>query len=156
MSALHLRVAARHLHGFEKESHALNEHHDAMDSLDCEAFLQLGIDAYHWLVRADEVNRKGIANGGVDYDPQVEAALETQFRRWIAPCDAAQDWIAKVTGRGYDLQNLAEFRNCELEVRSLIRFLDQDQMNDPMRKMRDDAVSEHASGQTADFVQEGQ
>ena len=52
--SLVFRTAERHVNNYTRESSGLMaEHREAMDCRDCEAFLQLAIEAFHWLIRAD-------------------------------------------------------------------------------------------------------
>jgi hypothetical protein len=152
MSVLQLRVARRRLKSFADESKLIDGHRQAMERLDCEAFLQLGIDAYDWLVRADQAIRKAMLAGGEEHSPRTEQALENLFRAWLEPCKLANKWITSIGKRGQSPENLARFRECETEVRAIVRFLDDDMMTDAMRAMRDEAISEHESGQTAEMV----
>jgi hypothetical protein len=90
--------------------------------------------------------------GDVEFDREFEATLESLFRQWLAPCAFAGHWIAEVEAQGHSPENLAAFRQCEAEVRGLVKFLDNDEMTDPMRRLRDRAIEEHRNGQTAEFV----
>ena len=152
MSVLQLRVARRRLKSFADESKLIADHRRAMESLDCEAFLQLGIDAFDWLVRADQAIRKAVLAGCAEHNARTQQALESLFRAWLEPCALANKWVAKIEKQGHALDNLARFCECETEVRAIVRFLDEDKMTDAMRALRDEAVSEHESGQTAEFV----
>jgi hypothetical protein len=151
-NGLHLKLARRRLRSFQQESRLRRDHREALDSLDCEALLQLGIDAYDWLVRADQASRKSILVGAAEHDPQVEQALETLLRAWLRAAELADAWIAKVQERGHALATLSQFRECEDQVRASVRFLDQDEMTGAMRSLRDEAVAEHDHGETAEFV----
>jgi len=128
------------------------DHHEAMDCVDCEAFLQLGIDAYDWLVRADLLIRKAASRGEVEYDDTVEQAFESMARAWLAPCGSAEGWVNRVLERGHSLNNLERFRQCQASIESMVAFLDNDAMTDSMRTLRDQAISEHGRGETAEFI----
>ena len=62
-----LRTARRHVANFADECDVLKDHQQAMECRDCDAVLQLGIDAFAWLVRADERLRSAIYSGA-EYD----------------------------------------------------------------------------------------
>lgn len=74
---LAFRTARSQVHNLRGEYDELMvRRRDATDPLDCEAFLQLGIDAFAWLTRADESIREAIFAGGMEHDPAVEEALK--------------------------------------------------------------------------------
>ena len=51
---LAFRNARNHVRDFAFEGEELMaKHSQAMECRDCEAFLQMGIDAFHWILRAD-------------------------------------------------------------------------------------------------------
>jgi hypothetical protein len=146
-----LRAARRQVVSFADECDIMKCNHEAGESQDCESVLQLGIDAFTWLVRADERVRSAAFAGG-EYDPAVDSAIRELFQAWLRTCDPVNKWIDNQIASGHHLSNLEEFRNCEREVRSLVKSLDADAMTDAMRELRDSAVQEHRSGETAEFV----
>lgn len=157
MSTLALREARRHVRSFSDECELVQDHREGSECRECEAFLQLGIDAFRWLVRADETIRGAIYTGGAEHDARADESLRSLFRAWLRPCDFANQWIAAQQGRGYHLGNLDEFRASEREVRSIVKawdanVADADVLTDAMRDLRDSAVTEHRNGETAEFV----
>lgn len=154
MSNLLLRSATRHVRDFADESELMREHVQAMDCRDCEAYLQIGIDAFEWLIRADENFRAIVFSEKAEYDPRIDQAIQSLFRAWLPPCEFANQWIDSQLQSGYHPDNLAKFRECERQVRSIVRSLDQDsdEMTDEMRSLRDAALREHLHGETAEFV----
>ena len=64
----------------------------------------------------------------------------------------ANERIKRVRKNGYSPETVDRFLECEKQVRAMVRFLDDDRMTDAMRKLRDDAIAEHESGKTAEFV----
>jgi hypothetical protein len=151
MSILALREARRHVYSFADESEIMRNHREAMECMDCEAVLQLGIDAYHWMILADETLRRCTYRGD-RCEAEMFQLLERLFREWLKPCSIANEWIAIHKSRGYDLANLEEFRKCEREVVAIVGSFDGDAMTDPLREVRDSAVMEHRNGETAEFV----
>jgi hypothetical protein len=129
----------------------MKSHHEAMECLDCDDLLKVGIDAFQWLVRADEVIRSAVYSG-MEYDAESDQILQRLFREWLAPCEWVNQWIAVHQQRGYDLAHLEAFRKCEQEVRSIVKSMDADVMTDPMRELRDLAIEEHRNGETAEFI----
>lgn len=152
MRPLALREARRHIRSFADESELLPELGDGAHSFDGEAFLQVGIDAYHWFVRADETIRLAVYRELVAHDPRIDEALQALARAWVTVAGAADRHIVLHAQRGASLANLAEFRRCEAEMRAIVRSLDADELTDPMRALRDSAIEEHRRGETAEFV----
>lgn len=122
-------------------------------ALDCESYLQLGIDAFHWLCRADTAIRQAVYQDEATFDTEVQASLESLFRIWLAPSDFAERWIARQTAGGVEIGNLTEYRSCRDEVLAIIKHLDGEQtVNDEVVQLRDEALEEHRRGQTSEFV----
>ncbi len=146
-----LRIARQRVECFERESGELmKQHYEAMDCRDCETFLQLGIEAYDWLIRADIAIRKSIASGQADYDPEIERGLETLFREWLNPCDKVEQWIAVQHGRDYTVDNLDEFRKCREEVVAIVESLSEgDDLPVKIADLQDLAIGEFRDGNTA-------
>lgn len=151
MTTLAFREARKHVYSFSDESEIMRDHREAMACLDCEAILQLGIDAFHWLVRADESARSA-AYRGDEVEEETFDMLAQLFHHWLKPCAVMNAWIAVQGERGYALSNLEEFRKCEREVRAIVDSLTADELSDSVRNLRDAAVAEHRDGQTAEFV----
>ncbi len=153
---LTLRTAQKHVKNFGDEtSGLLAEHRQALDCLECEAFLQLGIDAFHWVMRADQAFRESIADGKLEFQEQIEDALRLLCRAWLNPCALAEPWIAQQQGQGYELDNLAEFRHCRTEMQAIVDSFQETgpaELPAAMARMQDQALSEHANGETAEFV----
>ena len=149
--SLALRAARRHVHTFADECEIQKNQRDVDDCLDCEAFLQLGIDAFRWLIRADEAHRKGVFSGQ-DYDAEFDRVIQELFRLWLKPCVYADELVTALQARGCELTNLAEFRRCEREVLAIVRALEDASLTEPMQQLRDSAVTEHRNGETAEFV----
>lgn len=146
-----LRTARRHVANFADECEIMRGHREAMECRDCDTVMQLGIDAFAWLIRADECLRAAVYEG-MGYDADADEAIRELFRGWLRPCEPVNKWIEIQAQRGYHLDNLEEFRKCEREVRSIVKAWDADAMTDAMRDLRDKALSEHRNGETAEFV----
>jgi hypothetical protein len=149
--SLALRAARRHVNTFADESEIVQDRRDAIGSLDCDAFLQLGIDAFAWLIRADETIRASVYSGA-PHNPHADQALQELFVAWLRPCALANQWIAEQQQRGQNLANAEAFRKCEREVRSIVRSWRTDELTDAVRELRDRALAEHERGEPAEFV----
>lgn len=149
---LAVRFAERSVGAFRDESgEARNLPGDAFD---CEAFLQMGIQSFEWLVRGDQVYRAAIYKGE-KHNSDIEKAIEDLFRKWLDRGKFANEWVATLLKRGDSVDNLAEFRQCEEEAAAIVAFLDSNQndaeLPEAMRALRDKAISEHRNGETAEF-----
>ena len=153
---LAFRTAEKHVRNYERESAELMAaHREAIDCLDCEAFLQLGIDAFAWIMRADQALRVAAADGKIEYDDKLEDGLRALCRAWLKPCPCAQQWIEQQQQRGYNLDNLDPFRNCRDEMRAIVASFDatdDEKLPGKIAALRDQALSELANGETAEFV----
>jgi hypothetical protein len=150
-ATLAFRNALHHVRRYTNETDDLmNRHAEAIDCRDCEDFLQLGIDAFNWLNRADESIRRAICAGSIQHDHKIERALHVMYARWLRPCVHAERWIAVQEQRGFRVDNLRTFRECCAEVRAIVDnndLLD----NDAIIKLRDDAVDAYRKGDTLEF-----
>ena len=88
-----------------------------MESYDCEDFLQLGIDAYQWLRRADSILRKA-ASEGRNVSDDAKAAIDTCYKAWLAPCERAEALIRQQQERNYEIRNLNRFREAVAAVKA--------------------------------------
>ena len=129
----------------------LVDHGDPERCVDCEAFFQAGIDAFHWLVRADEAIRLGVGSGQSAHDVRFDRKLKTLARAWLNTCEVASRLNLWHLSRG-KLGNLAEFRHCEAEMQAMVQSWCTDAMTDSMRALRDEAIEEQRRGETAEFV----
>lgn len=111
---------------FEDESVGLMaEHRAAMNCYDCEAFLQLGIDAHRWLVRFNSDLRK--VDDRIDLGEAKPAELLMALsRQWMTSCEFALNWIKQVEIIGFDVQNKREFENAIATVRVILRKLEEE------------------------------
>ena len=103
---------------FEQYSADFNEqlmedHAAAMDCWDCEAHIQMGIDAIRWLELAERVfNQICMENSSVR--PTVDGLsfgewLSSQYRSFLARSEQAQSWIANCERQGYTVSNKQQF-----------------------------------------------
>lgn len=152
---LALQTATSHVEQYVKQyEFVMREHYESLDSRECEAFLQLGIDAFRWLLRADYGLRQGVYGDSSEYDVKAEAALEHLFLAWLIPCEFAEEWARVQVERGFEVSNLAEFRKCGEEVRAIVESLNDDDsraMGEQLTKLRDQAIYEQHHGETAEF-----
>jgi len=154
---LTLNYAENHVSMYESSAgtDVMQNHHEAMDCMNCEAFIKLGIEAFHWLVKADTLIRQEILDDDSDMDfDEMEKCIQTLAVRWLGPCQVANEWIDTQIRRGFTVDNLEEFRQCETEMRSIVDFFqaDSDNLTTPIKAQQDRAIEEHNNGATAEFV----
>jgi len=114
----------------------------------------MGIDAFNWLIRADRSERLAVFRGERAYDPAVDEELATRCKRWLEPGPFAEEWIAAQERRGYQIDNLEEFRDCVREMAAIVAAagLAEAALPAPLQELRDAAIQEHRNGETAEFI----
>jgi hypothetical protein len=122
---LALRTARKHVENFADENTALAAHVEAMECLDCEAFLDLGIDAFSWLRKATKVVRTEALHEDSEAIERAESSLQQSRKAWLRTCDLAETWIAVQLTRGFVLGNLDEFRRCGAAMRQIVAIDEQ-------------------------------
>ena len=131
-------------------------HAEAIDCRDCEDLLQLGIDAFKWLGRADRVIRSAVYRGLAEYDPSLDVALAALYAEWLKPCTFAEGWIAQQEQRGFRVDNLAEFpSSCCEEVRAIVEAHEGTLENDALVELRNNAIDAHRRGETLEPLERG-
>lgn len=146
--SLAFRSAQTHVKCFSDESNIIEQSNQALECRDCEDFLQLGIDAFRWLNRADESIRLAVF-AGYPHNEAADNALAALYKAWLDPCVPAERWIAIQEERGYHIDNLTEFRNCVAEVEALVR--DSRHVGGELAKARDRAIASQKAGETDDW-----
>jgi hypothetical protein len=126
-------------------------HEEAMDCWDCQNFLQLGIDAFHWINRTDQEMRKAVYAGKKDYSQEDALFLEKLYAEWLEPCLFAERWIAAQQSRGFSIDNLEEFRKCCEEVRAIVEELNGTLSNPQFAAAQAAAVEAYRKGNTFEF-----
>lgn len=155
--SLYAQQAKKHVADFEIESQVMRDHRAAMDCGDCDAVLHMGVEAFGWIIQADNLYRRELYDGKVEHSPAFENALDLLFVAWLRSCETTSAWILRVCETGYHLDHLEKFRECEAEVRAIVGFHNpgrDDVMPDALRHLRDQAIAEHHNGQTAEFISE--
>ncbi len=138
---------------YECSTFDIEEHEQAMDCWNCQSFVQLGIEACEWLIETDTVLQNCIVTGQIEYSRKRELALQELFRRWLKPCEFANRWIDEQYKRGHVIENLDEFRKCQREMKAIVSSFDSENvLPEKLQQLRDEALREHESGETAEFV----
>ena len=122
LDTLAYRTARSHITDFNGESDGLiSRHREAMECWECEALIQLGIDAFAWLQRADQQVRSLLASGKMQPDSQLDDAFEHLYTEWLRPAERINTWAATQLERGFEIGNLAEFRRVASEALDIVQ-----------------------------------
>ncbi len=135
--------------GDESEDTLIAESARAVDCLDCEAYLQAGIEAYRAIERADMALRTAILRGKLELD-NLDEFIETLLKRWLKSQPKAFAWIERCRRNGYDLDNVEEFMECLDQAIAIVEFDPESEMGVGLKELRDKAVLEHRNGETVD------
>lgn len=130
----------------------MRSHYEAMDCYECETLLQAGIEAFRWLVWADELIRKAVYAEQLEFTKDIEEIFPVMFKAWLKPCPDAEKWIALQQKRGFKLDNLDEFQRCCEEVRAVVDSFENNDLPIAMADLQNQAIAEHRDGQTTEFV----
>jgi len=109
---LELQIARSKVEEYEHEESIVRDSKHARDCLDCEAYLDMGMEALQWLERAEEVFTEALARFDFDFSTELMEALENLHIAWLRPCAFAEKWIATCQENGYELRNVEDFRSC--------------------------------------------
>ena len=123
--ALEYQIAQRRVREFTDP--VMDEHHQAMDSLDCEDFLEKGIRAEESLARLEETLREAIYLGllvNPVHGPGAKEALDEFYHAWLNRCEEADQWVARVLANGYRPTNLNAFLHCRESVEARVAQAD--------------------------------
>jgi hypothetical protein len=117
-----------------------------------EALLQMGIDAFEWLLRADRAARAAIYEHRAQFDPKFEQALETLCADWLATAKRAEARIPQASGE--IVENLPRFRQCLEEMEAIVEAFrgSSGKLPSDLAKLRDAAGDEQRHGKAAKFI----
>lgn len=160
--SLALRSAQWHVDAFSQEAGQRAPRTDSSqqppNGRDCEDFLQMGIDAFHWLIRADQTIRAEIYRGESGDQHELLDRVARMCADWLAPIPIAARWIAEAALQGFEPANVAEFYECVREMKAIVAA-GQAQPSEiartlpgPVTAARDEALREHRHGETAEFI----
>jgi hypothetical protein len=151
---LAVRNAKAHMQSYSRESDDLMARRiENMDGRDCEAYLQMGIESFDWLIRADRLIRLNVYRGKANFDAEAESAIQELCQIWLKPVAFAEQWIANQQSRGYEVSNLAAFRHRVEEMSAIVEAIEDatETLPTAIVQLRDEALQEHRDGETAEF-----
>jgi hypothetical protein len=117
LESLELVIAQKHLRDYSVD--AMNGHHQAERPSACQRLLQ-GIEAFKWIVRAEETIRQAAYDGLLDYSKEVDDALEALYRGWLAPCEQIEALARQEIVQDGELDCAREFAACRDNARDWI------------------------------------
>ncbi|HVA46479.1 MAG TPA: hypothetical protein VNH11_08905 [Pirellulales bacterium] len=118
LESLELAVAQKSLDDY---SAALaNGDVQSLKAVACQRLVQQGIDAFQWIVKAEETIRQAAYQGLIDFSPELDETLEALYRGWLARCEQMQALIRQQILQGGDLDNVSEFARCRDSARDWI------------------------------------
>lgn len=159
MDLLYLRNARQSVHGYTSFASAdcvICESQQAVDCMDCEAFIECGIASFRFLMHASEKVREAVYDGKIEFSIEFENAILALVKDWLTPVAVAEQWIARCLANGYSVEKLSQFRECVDEARALVGFDQERAMSAAAADLRDRALQEHQNGETVEMFSETQ
>ena len=108
--ALEYRIAKRRVDDFTDA--VIHEHHNAMDCLDCEEFLDKGIKACQSIMKLIDTIREANYLGLTTDVPEFRNVIDVLYGSWLTHFDKAEDWIASLREKGHRPNNMHEMIQC--------------------------------------------
>jgi hypothetical protein len=135
----------------ETDDDVINLHRHAMDCQDCEDLLKIGIEAFQWIVRADQVLRQNLDS---IQDPTIFEDIDQLVLQWLRPVQKVQRLIDKHQKRNFELDHLSEFLECVETAKALAKEVtDTERVIGPeLGSIFERAIEENANGETSEFV----
>ncbi|MBX7073795.1 MAG: hypothetical protein K1X71_11665 [Pirellulales bacterium] len=124
LDCLAYRTARNSVHAFRSEGDEIVVRREVVASPgECESLLQLGIDAYAWLERANRDIVTAIRQGQTQPAAELDRAIEALYRMWL-PSAATLEQISQQIQHEDPPPNLSRFRECEQLVREKVAEFD--------------------------------
>jgi hypothetical protein len=147
VGSLAYRIAEKHLAAFATESQLLVANRATVNPADCEAIVQLGLDAFQWLMRADRAYRIAMFRGQIEHNPELEKALHQDCSTWLE--HASSTWRELQSGHAKELP-LDNREALIRQIEEMTAILDasqptgvREELPPQMVPLRDAAVAEH-------------
>ena len=111
----------RQLGLYEEQANSWKSQHDrAVNCLDLEAVLGLGLHIYRSIKNADERWSESVRSGAMSLKEGDARRLSEWYSGWVKPCDSILRLIREFELDGYHVDQASEFREACLDVRSLL------------------------------------
>ncbi|HEX5443215.1 MAG TPA: hypothetical protein VFW87_05275 [Pirellulales bacterium] len=121
MEVLELAIARKRVSDYSDKA---TQPEDTDECHDCKSRIEDGIEAYHWLRRAEETIREAVYQGLIAhaiYESSVLPAIANLYVAWLQPfeqIEALADGQSNGEGKA---ANPAEFRECRESVRDWLQ-----------------------------------
>ena len=130
-------------------------HAQVTECRDLEGFLVLAIEAFDWIERADASLRSDIALESLSRECENESCelINKLCRDWLVPCQFAEEWIVRVQGMGFCVDNVDRFHECSKQMVSVVaaQGVSTREMAGSLVELEGAALKEHTDGETAEF-----
>ena len=134
---LNLELAQRHLERYGEGASNVPAHAtNGVGGRSCNDVLRRGIDAYRWLVRAEETLREACYQGLFTFTPEVKNTLAAMYESWLKSSELAESWIDAHCQTGEPLQLLHDFRRAQESVEEILAQVDWDSRAQTTRETR--------------------
>lgn len=124
------------------------DHRNVMECYSIEETVVKGIFVFDLITRFDDAVRSKVRRGEVEFRDEFNRDMLEQYRNWLATSEEVLLRIESVQTQGYAVARADELRSRVVEARGLLTpdrdFFTSDKLVD----LRDQALDEHAAGQT--------
>ena len=131
------------------ELDVIEQSNQAVDCLNCEATIQVGIDAIQTVFKADEALRSASIKGLIVFDEAMEEILTELVKEWLRRTQPTLEWIDRCERRGYTVEHKDELLGLIREAKGIVDFDPDKPMPEHIARCRDEAVEEVARGEAA-------
>ena len=156
LSNLSFRTATKHVRNFRIEVGLIWRREQVVDETDADALLQVAIEAYEWLIRADLCVRQLEREDRIDVSQLQKAdhAIRTMCHAWLQSAGSVQQWIARNLKSDSPPKKLPSFTRCQDEMNAILESGDlpgEIELPDALANARDQALDEYRNGETSEF-----
>lgn len=135
------------------------ESRQAVDCMDCEAVIASGIQAFRVLEETDICLRNAIYSGRLNLDAEtfdLDECMLQLVTSWLKPVAHVDGWVSKCLSNGYTVERIEEFRQCVLQAQGIVDFLSGREPSVDLESAVRQAIEEHTSGKTTEFISEAE
>jgi hypothetical protein len=120
MSSIALSSAQRHVELFNNGSAHLTGNGAAAGPPDWEDLIQLGIEAFRWIERADARWRDSIRTSAASFSQHDEQSITSLYDAWLQSYADLESKIARHANDELAPENLTELRDCCEQVQEVL------------------------------------
>jgi len=131
------------------------EHDEAMECINLEELIAFGITIFDLINRLDEIWRRKVHENRIPYNPDVDAAIETLYAKWMGPFDRVMAQVNKFRQAGYNVAGEQEFISAHREVKGILTSASDFFTDEKLADLKDNAIDEHLRGNLIEFQEMG-